>query len=125
MAGKRTVTSIKGERVDFDLLKIKNQIVQSPKTNDVVAREKFIDKRRRRTNRIAGTDRKTNQMLAEQAQSKAQAQEAIRQQAEIHNNKVSEQPVDNTPPAQHELDLSPPATTGENTNNNFQRKIIT
>jgi len=42
-----TVRSAKGELVDFDLLKIKQQIASSPPTTDVRARQDFIDKRLR------------------------------------------------------------------------------
>lgn len=45
MAG---VKSAKGEIVDFDLLKIKEQIASAPKTTNVQAREDFIDRKFRR-----------------------------------------------------------------------------
>ena len=45
--------SAKGLMVDFDLLKIKQQIAAAPKTTDVKKREDFIDKKlRRRVKRI-------------------------------------------------------------------------
>lgn len=71
----RKVVSARGEKVDFDLLKIKAQINESsPKSVDVVARERFIDKKRRRTNR------KTDEMLAQQADAKRYAEDAMRLQ---------------------------------------------
>jgi len=45
--GKK-VRSAKGELVDFDLMKIKEQIASAPPTLDVKARQDFIDKRLRR-----------------------------------------------------------------------------
>lgn len=45
--------SAKGELVDFDLLKIKQQMASAPKAPEVKARENFIDQRqKRRLNRI-------------------------------------------------------------------------
>ena len=81
----RKVVSAKGELVDFDLLKIKSQINESsPKTIEIVARERFIDKRRRRTNR------KIDEMLSQQADSKRYAEEAIKTQQE---QKVNDETV--------------------------------
>lgn len=45
--GKK-VRSAKGEQVDFDLLKIKEQIAAAPAPTDVRARQDFIEKRLRR-----------------------------------------------------------------------------
>ena len=51
MAEKGTL-SVRGERVDFDLIKIKEQIASAPKTITVTAREDFIDQKfKRRLNR--------------------------------------------------------------------------
>lgn len=52
------VKSARGELVDFDLLKIKQQIASAPKTTQVQAREDFIDQKfkrrlKRMTNGIA------------------------------------------------------------------------
>lgn len=68
--------SARGETVDFNLLRIKAQINNTPKSIDVVARERFIDKRRRRTSR------KADEMLAQQAEAKRYAEEAIKLQQE-------------------------------------------
>lgn len=65
------VLSAKGETVDFDLLAIKSQMSESPKNEEVVARERFIDKKRRR-----GT-RKIDTMLSEQSENKRYAENAI------------------------------------------------
>lgn len=49
----KKVRSARGVVVDFDLLKVKQQIAESP-TIDVAARENFVEKRlRRRTKRTA------------------------------------------------------------------------
>lgn len=45
--GKK-IRSARGETVDFDLLKIKEQIASAPAPTDVRARQDFIDKRLRR-----------------------------------------------------------------------------
>ena len=42
------VKSAKGVLVDFDLLKIKQQIASAPKTTNVQAREDFIDRKFKR-----------------------------------------------------------------------------
>lgn len=45
----RIVSSARGERVDFDLLKIKQQIVnQSPVTEPVVERQEDVERKMRR-----------------------------------------------------------------------------
>jgi len=46
--------SAKGEMVDFDLIKIKQEIASSPAPQDVKIRQDFIEKRlRRRLNKVA------------------------------------------------------------------------
>lgn len=44
----RSVKSARGDTVDFDLLKIKQQIASAPKTTNVKAREDFIDQKFKR-----------------------------------------------------------------------------
>jgi ribosomal protein S17 len=49
---EKGVLSARGERVDFDLMKIKQQIAAAPKAVTVKAREDFIDQKfKRRLNR--------------------------------------------------------------------------
>lgn len=49
----RGVRSARGVLVDFDVLKIKNQIASAPKTTSVKAREDFIDQKfKRRLKRL-------------------------------------------------------------------------
>jgi hypothetical protein len=45
---KRVTKSARGVAVDFDLLKIKQQMATAPKTTDVKARESFIDQKFKR-----------------------------------------------------------------------------
>ncbi|MGZ8924292.1 MAG: hypothetical protein ACXW2E_00280 [Nitrososphaeraceae archaeon] len=45
MSNNKGVLSAKGERVNFDLLRIKDQIGVAQKTTEVKAREDFIDKK--------------------------------------------------------------------------------
>lgn len=45
---KRVTKSARGISVDFDLLKIKQQMATAPKTTDVKARESFIDQKFKR-----------------------------------------------------------------------------
>lgn len=44
----KIVKSARGASVDFDLLKIKQQIASAPKPTDVKARESFIDQKFKR-----------------------------------------------------------------------------
>lgn len=53
----KIVTSAKGEKVDFDLLTIKNTMAAIPITENVKKRERFINKKRRR-----GLKRKVDEM---------------------------------------------------------------
>lgn len=52
----KKVRSARGEMVDFDLIAIKQQIAARPATNDVRARQDFIEKKlRRRLKKAAKT----------------------------------------------------------------------
>ena len=53
----KATTSIRGERIDFDLLKIKNTMAAVPINENVQKRERFINKKRRR-----GLKRKVGEM---------------------------------------------------------------
>lgn len=44
----KPVKSARGELVDFDLIKIKQQIAAAPKPTNVKAREDFVDKKLKR-----------------------------------------------------------------------------
>lgn len=54
----RKVRSARGEIVDFDLLEIKQQMMSTPKTVDIEARENFIDKKlHRRIKKVKKADK--------------------------------------------------------------------
>ena len=72
----RKVRSARGVMIDFDLPKIKNQILKTPKTDDIKKRERFIDKKRRRTSRNT-----VDQLLASQHQNETMVREALKRQA--------------------------------------------
>jgi DNA polymerase sigma len=55
----QTVKSARGTTVDFDLLKIKQQIAAAPKTTEVKTRESFIDQKFRRRLKKLTKDAKT------------------------------------------------------------------
>lgn len=77
------VMSARGERVDFDLLKIKQQIAAAPKTTTVKAREDFIDQKfKRRLNR--------------------QTREVAAQVAEINTAPLGEEPIEELVPEDFE-----------------------
>lgn len=58
------VKSARGQLVDFDLLKIKQQIATAPKPSIVKAREDFIDQKFKR--RLKKLTRKTNDGIVDQ-----------------------------------------------------------
>ena len=65
--------SIRGEIVDFDLMKVKSRIESGSKPNDVEMREKYIDIRRRRNPR-----RNVSDLVREQQKNANDAREKIR-----------------------------------------------
>ena len=68
----RKVVSIRGEVVDFDLFEIKKQILGTSANDNVKKRERFIDKKRRRTNRNS-----INQLIKEQQDNKTMVKNAM------------------------------------------------
>lgn len=70
----KIVTSARGEKVDFDLLRIKNSMAAVPPTENVKKRERFINKKRRRG---------LGQMVDELVQAKSS--EAVGVQTQRHN----------------------------------------
>lgn len=58
----KVVRSARGEKVNFDLLKIKQQISAAPKTTDVKARESFIDGKFKR--RLKRAQRQVSEQIA-------------------------------------------------------------
>lgn len=63
--------SVKGVIVDFDILKIKGEMLKTPKSESTKTRERFIDKKRRRSTRTI------DQMLAQQQKHEASVREAL------------------------------------------------
>jgi hypothetical protein len=74
---KKGVRSIRGEVVDFDLLKVKQQIEDRKKPDSVELREKYIDIRRRRNPR-----RNVSDLVNEQRQNEQDARDRIRKSKE-------------------------------------------
>ena len=96
---KRKARSIRGETVDFDLLKVKQSIEGRNKPESAELREKYIDIRRRRNPR-----RNVSDLVREQNQNAADARDKIDQSkrnalkaAEEAKNAPQEEPVDETP----------------------------
>lgn len=67
------VMSNRGEMVDFDLLRMKSEMSGVPKTIEVVNREKFIDKKRRK-----GSSRKIKDMVKSQAENQRYVAENLK-----------------------------------------------
>lgn len=86
---KKKVRSIKGELVDFDLLRVKQQIEGIDKPDSVEMREKYIDIRRRRNPR-----RNVADLVNEQRQNEQDAREKIRKskEAKANSTKATEVP---------------------------------
>ena len=62
----KKVTSAKGQAVDFDLMRIKQQMAVAPRSTQVVARENFIDQRlKRRVRKAVQTDALTVPVVTE------------------------------------------------------------
>ena len=76
MANKK-VRSIRGEEVDFDLLRVKQTIENRNKPDSVEMREKYIDIRRRRNPR-----RNVADLVDEQRQNEQDAREKIQKSRE-------------------------------------------
>lgn len=73
MANNRKTRSMRGETVDFDLLKIKQKIQSREKPDEVERREQYIDIRRRRNPR-----RNVADLIADQERNENDAAEKIR-----------------------------------------------
>lgn len=82
--GKK-IRSARGEIVDFDLLKIKQQMASSPTTTTVKARQDFIEKRLRRK------AQSLKYKLIKEQQRTNELSDAI-----VKNNSVSQEPKTKT-----------------------------
>lgn len=80
--------SIKGEIVDFDLLKVKRRMENRDKPDSVQMREEYIEIRRRRNPR-----RNVSDLVSEQRQNEAVAREKIQQSKENSKNEVGPEAV--------------------------------
>ena len=87
------VISRRGEEVDFELLKAKDQLNNMPKTIDVEQRERFIDKRKRR-----GNSRKISEMLTEQAENEKSMRDRLEEQRKLMRERMSEESTEETEP---------------------------
>lgn len=84
----RKVISIRGEELDFDLFAIKQQILNAPKTEVTKSRERFIDKKRRRTNRNT-----VDQLLAQQKENEEKVRIALRKDKTDISSVEQPQPI--------------------------------
>lgn len=84
---ERIAVSVKGDTVNFDLFELKNQILQAPKNDSIKAREKFINKKKRKTTRA-----KINEMLADKKAAQIAALDVA-----VEPIKVDALPETNTP----------------------------
>lgn len=94
MANKK-MRSIRGELVDFDLLKVKSTIENRDKPDSVEMREKYIDIRRRRNPR-----RNVADLVDEQRQNEQDAREKIQKSKEarvLAQAKKAEEGEEETP----------------------------
>lgn len=93
--GRKKVTSIKGEVLDFDLFEVKEQIRDKAPSSEVKNRENFILSKRRR-----GSKRTIKKMLEDQHTNEARVRESLNQQKaakESESKQKSETPPAPTP----------------------------
>ncbi len=98
---KKGVRSIRGEIVDFDLLKVKQQIEDRKKPDSVELREKYIDIRRRRNPR-----RNVSDLVNEQRQNEQDARDRIRKSKEARELAIKNSAIEETPSETEELVLA-------------------
>lgn len=87
----RTVRSIKGDLVDFDLFEVKKQIGEKPITADVENRERFVYSKRKR-----GSKRTVEKMLKDQHANAETVRNALDAQAMVPPATEQEAPVKET-----------------------------
>lgn len=116
---------MRGEDVDFDMLRIKAEIGSIPETADVKFRENIIQSRRRRKN---SSKRKVKDMLAQQQiNQKAVMQGLEKQRKQRQEDAAKDTPVDNVTSdvveivVQPEVDVS--ETDTETKLESYNRKI--
>jgi hypothetical protein len=93
MSEKKVVTSIRGEKVDFDLMRIKNDMASIPETETVKYRENLIQSRRKRKN---ASRRKVKDMLSQQHINEAAIRKALeKKNKDSQPQLVEQQPLEN------------------------------
>ena len=109
--------SIRGEVVDFDLMKVKQKIEPEAKPDDVKMREKYIDIRRRRNPR-----RNVSDLVNEQRQNELEAREKIAQSKADKEARLAAQAVEeNDSP---DTEVSPEATPTPTAKRTSRKKIV-
>lgn len=89
MSNNRKSQSIRGQTVDFDLLRVKASIEDREKPDSVEMREKYIDIRRRRNPR-----RNVSDLINEQRDNEVDAREKIQKSREARLKRESATTVD-------------------------------
>ncbi len=88
---KKIIKSMRGEDVDFDMLRIKAEMSAIPETADVKFRENIIQSRRRRKN---SSKRKVKDMLAQQQINQKSVMQGLEKQRKQRQEEATkEQPV--------------------------------
>jgi hypothetical protein len=116
---KKIVKSLRGEDVDFDMLRIKSDLGAIPETADVKFRENIIQSRRRRKN---SSKRKVKDMLAQQQINQKAVMIGLEKQRKQRADE-GVKPVDELAVPVLELDTSVVDTESTETKENFNRKI--
>lgn len=104
--------SIRGEVVDFDLLKLKSKMEKTDKPDEVEMREKYIDIKRRRNPRRSVSD-----LVKEQSRNEQDVREKLRAQKEA--KKLQAEQEQETPEA-----TSKPKPTPTGTKRTSRKKIV-
>lgn len=116
---KKIVKSLRGDDVDFDMLRIKSEIGAIPETADVKFRENIIQSRRRRKN---SSKRKVKDMLAQQQINQKAVSLGLEKQRKQKNleelNKSAEAVL-----ADANTDVLTDTSTEETKTEQFNRKI--
>lgn len=105
--------SIRGEIVDFDILKVKQQMEKRDKPNDVEMREKYIDIKKRRNPRRSVSD-----LVKEQNRNELDVREKLRAAKEAKKLEQKDDSKD-----KEEKKPSPTATPTE-TKRTSRKKIV-
>lgn len=116
MSQKKVVTSIRGEEVDFDLMRLKNDMNSIPETETVKYRENLIQSKRKRKN---ASRRKVRDMLSQQHINEAAIRKALEKKKKEINSEVEQKSYDSP------LDTQNTAVQPEETKMNRKVKVKT